>query len=88
LETTDSTYLESTHSHSIAGTVTTNVQNGRRGYKLQHVSTTIDGHQKMSNLFLLFNKSASEAVVLKYGIFGKKKIVVKSQNATGLFCMA
>jgi hypothetical protein len=71
----------------MASTVITNVQNGRRGCKLQHVSTTIDGHQKMSNLFLLFNKSASEAVVLKYGIFGKKN-VVKSQNAIGLFCMA
>jgi hypothetical protein len=34
LKTTDYnyilTYLESTHSHSMAGTVTTNVQNGRR----------------------------------------------------------
>jgi hypothetical protein len=28
----------------------------------------------MSNSLLLFNKSASESVVLKYGIFGKKNL--------------
>jgi hypothetical protein len=64
----------------MAGTITTNVHNGRRwrGYQLQHVSTkidAIDGHQKFSNLLLLFNKSTSEGVVFKYGIFGKKKIM-------------
>jgi hypothetical protein len=71
----------------MADTITTNVHNGRRwrGYKLQHVSTTINGHQKITNLLLLFNKSASEAVVLKYGIFGKKKMSSKPKMSHGFF---
>jgi hypothetical protein len=74
----------------MAGTITTNVHNGRRwrGYQLQHVSTkidTIDGHQKLSNLLLLFNKNASERVVLKYGISAEKIMSSKPKMPCGFF---